>query len=105
LDPEPPLPPEAVALLSEPYDRSAAQRPTPWYDAFRSSPFEPLHQQEFVQKLEVDPETLLAMYSTQSSFAVLPDDERTALFDRVLPLLSGMHRLPIKHELTWTRLG
>jgi ubiquinone/menaquinone biosynthesis C-methylase UbiE len=104
LEPKPPLPPEAVELLSEPYDRSAAQRPAPWYDRFRSSPFEPLHREEFVQELEVDPDTLLAMYSTQSSFAVLPDDERTALFDRVLPLLAGPYRLPIKHELTWTRL-
>jgi ubiquinone/menaquinone biosynthesis C-methylase UbiE len=104
LEPEPPLPPEAVELLSEPYDRSAAQRPAPWYDRFESSPFEPLQQEEFVQELDVDPDTLLAMYSTQSSFAVLPDDERTALFDRVLPLLAGPCRLPIKHELTWTRL-
>ena len=47
---------------------------------------------------------LLAMYSTTSSFAVLPDDLRTALFDRVLPLLVGPYRLSIKHELTWTRL-
>ena len=103
-EPEPPLPAEAVKLLSEPYDRTAAQRPEPWYDVFDDSAFEPLRQEEFVQDLTVDPETLLAMYSTQSSFAVLPDDERSTLFKRVRPLLSGTYRLPIKHELTWTRL-
>ncbi|MFL5942850.1 MAG: class I SAM-dependent methyltransferase [Gaiellaceae bacterium] len=103
-EPEPPLPAEAIELLSEPYDRSAAQRPAPWYEAFHSSPFEPLQQEEFVEELTVAPDMLLAMYSTQSSFAVLPDDERTELFERVRPLLSGSYRLPIKHELTWTRL-
>ena len=103
-EPKPPLPAEAVALLSEPYDRTAAQRPGPWHDAFDDAPFEPLRQEAFVQELSVDPDLLLAMYSTQSSFAVLPDADRTALFDRVRPLLSGTYRLPIKHELTWTRL-
>ena len=103
-EPEPPLPAAAVQLLSEPYDRVAAHRPKPWDDAFDDSPFEPLQREEFAEELTVDPDLLLAMYSTTSSFAVLPDDERTALFDRVRPLLAGSYRLPIKHELTWTRL-
>ena len=103
-EPEPPLPAEAVDLLSEPYDRFAAQRPEPWDDAFDGSPFEPLQREEFAEELTVDPDLLLAMYSTTSSFAALPDDERTALFARVRPSLSGTYRLPIKHELTWTRL-
>jgi SAM-dependent methyltransferase len=103
-EPEPPLSPAAVELLSEPYDRSAPQRPAPWYDAFDDSPFEPLRREEFTQELVVDADRLLAMYSTQSSFAVLPDDERRELFERVRPLLSGSYRLPIRHELTCTRL-
>jgi SAM-dependent methyltransferase len=103
-EPEPPLPSEAVELLSEPYDRVAARRPQPWDDAFDDSPFEPLQREEFTEKLTVDSDLLVAMYSTQSSFAVLPADERTALFDRVGPLLSGSYRLPIRHQLTWTRL-
>jgi hypothetical protein len=32
-------------------------------------------------------------------------DEREALFDRVRPLLAGPFRLPLKHDLTWTRLA
>ena len=103
-EPEPPLPAEAVELLSEPYDRFAAQRPKPWDNAFEGSPFEPLQREEFAEELTVDADMLLAMYSTTSSFAVLPDDERSELFDRVRPLLAGPYRLPIKHQLTWTRL-
>jgi SAM-dependent methyltransferase len=103
-EPEPALPDEAVELLSEPYERSAAQRPKPWDDAFDDSPFEPLQREEFTQELTVDADLLLAMYSTQSSFAVLADDERTELFARVRPLVSGTYRLPIRHQLTWTRL-
>jgi SAM-dependent methyltransferase len=103
-EPEPALPDEAVALLSEPYDRVAAQRPQPWDDAFDDSPFEPLQREEFTQELTVGSDLLLEMYSTQSSFAVLPDAERTELFARVRPLLSGTYRLPIRHQLTWTRL-
>jgi SAM-dependent methyltransferase len=102
---EPPLPDDVVAILREPYQRFAAQRPTPWDDAFDDSPFEPLRQENFAEELVVDAETLLTMYSTTSSLAVLAHDERTGLFNRVRPLLAGPYRLPIRHELTWTRLG
>jgi SAM-dependent methyltransferase len=101
---EPPLPDVVVEILREPYQRFAAQRPTPWDAAFDDSPFEPLRQEEFGEELVVDTERLLAMYSTTSSLAALPREEREALFDRVRPLLAGPYRLPVKHELTWTRL-
>jgi SAM-dependent methyltransferase len=101
---EPPLPDHVVAILREPYHRFAAQRPEPWDDAFDNSPFEPLRQEEFAEELVVGPDTLLAMYSTTSSLAALPTEERAALFDRVRPLLGGPYRLPVRHELTWTRL-
>jgi hypothetical protein len=101
---EPPLPTAAVDILHKPHERFAAQRPTPWDDAFEDSPFEPLHQEDFGEELVVDVETLLAMYSTTSSLAALPNEERAALVARVRPLLAGPYRLPIKHQLTWTRL-
>jgi SAM-dependent methyltransferase len=101
---EPPFTAEALELLREPYQRFAAQRPTPWDPAFDDSPFEQLRQENFAEELLVDVETLLAMYSTTSSLAALPDDERRELFDRVRPLLAGPYRLPVSHELTWTRL-
>lgn len=71
---------------------------------FDDSPFETLRQESFTEELVVDTETLLAMYSTTSSLAALPERERSALFERIQPLLTGPHLLPIQHELTWTRL-
>jgi SAM-dependent methyltransferase len=101
---EPPLPADAIDILREPYERFADQRPTPWDRAFHNSPFEPLRREYFAEELDVDTETLLAMYSTTSSLASLLDEERAGLFDRVRPLLADSYRLPVKHELTWTRL-
>jgi len=101
---EPPLPDDLVGMLREPFDRFAAQRPEPWDDAFDRSRFEPLRRENFSEELVVDAETLLAMYSTTSSLAALPDAERSALFDRIRPVLGGPYRLPVKHELTTTRL-
>jgi SAM-dependent methyltransferase len=101
---EPPLPNDVEELLREPYQRFAGQRPTPWDEAFDDSPFEPLRQENFAEELVIDADTLLAMYSTTSSLAALPDSERVALFERVRPLLAGPYLLPVKHELTWTRL-
>jgi SAM-dependent methyltransferase len=101
---EPPLPDDALAILAEPGERFAAQRGKRWEDAFDRSPFEPPSEQEFDEELTVDTETLLAMYSTTSALAMLPDEERTALFARARPLLGDTYRLPIKHRLTWTRL-
>jgi SAM-dependent methyltransferase len=101
---EPPLPDEVVEILREPYQRFAAQRSTPWEAAFDDSPFEPLGQEDFAEELFVDTDTLLAMYSTTSSLAALPGEERAELFARVRPLLGDSYRLPVKHRLTLTRL-
>jgi SAM-dependent methyltransferase len=102
---EPPLPEAALELLSEPYERFRAQRRPPWEDAFAASPFEPLRREHADEQLTVAPEELLTLYSTTSSFAALPSEERATLLGRALPLLAGRYRLPIKHELTWTRLS
>lgn len=102
---EPPLPAAALELLSEPYERSRPLRRPPWDDAFTESPFEPLHYERADEELTVGPDELLTLYSTTSSLAALPMDERAALFARVRPLLGGPYRLPLRHELTWTRLS
>jgi SAM-dependent methyltransferase len=102
---EPPLPEEALAPLREPWDRSQPQRRPPWRGAFDDSPFEPLQVERDTDEITVDPDELLTLYSTTSSLASLPADERQALFDRVRPLLAGPYRLPLKHDLTWTRLA
>jgi SAM-dependent methyltransferase len=102
---EPPLPDTALELLSEPWERYRSQRRPPWDDAFAASPFGPLHYERAEDELTVDPEALLALYSTTSSLAALPPEERAALLARVRPHLIGRYRLPLRHELVWTRLA
>jgi hypothetical protein len=77
----------------------------PWDHACAGSPFGPLHYERADDEQTVDVEELLTLYSTTSSLAVLSRDERAALFGRVRPPLAGPYRLPLRHELTWTRLA
>jgi SAM-dependent methyltransferase len=102
---EPALPDSAAALLREPYERFYDQRPPAWNDAFDETPFEPLRRESFAEEVGVDADTLLELYSTTSSLAALPQDERAGLLAALRPLLAGPYRLPIKHELVWTRLA
>jgi len=102
---EPPLPDAALELLREPWERFAAQRKPRWDDAFADSPFEPLRYERFEDAITVDPDALLELYSTTSSLAAISREERDALFGEVRTLLAGPYRLPLKHELTWTRLA
>jgi SAM-dependent methyltransferase len=101
---EPPVPEAAIAALRAVYEDSLDQRRPPWQNAFEESPFEPLRYEHFEEDITVDAETLLALYSTTSSLAALEASRRIALFDEIRPHLSGAYRLPIKHELGWTRL-
>jgi SAM-dependent methyltransferase len=102
---EPPLPEQALNLLREPYERFAAQRNPPWDARFDDSPFEPLQYVRHEEAMVVEPDDLLELYSTTSSLAAITREERDALFAEVRPLLAGPYRLPLKHELTWTRLA
>jgi SAM-dependent methyltransferase len=101
---DPPLPERALELLREPYQRFATQRNPPWDDRFANSPFEPLQCERLTEAIVVEPDELLELYSTTSSLAAISREEREALFAEVRPLLAGPLRLPLKHELTWTRL-
>jgi SAM-dependent methyltransferase len=102
---DPPLPESVVALLREPYGRTSQQRRPRWDDTFDRSSFEPLRYEQFEEEITVDADRLLALYSTTSWLAALPPYERAALFAEVRPRLAGPYRLPIKHELRWTRLA
>jgi ubiquinone/menaquinone biosynthesis C-methylase UbiE len=104
---EPPLPERAAALLRAPYVASGrADAVETWREAFAAhAAFEPLRDELFASALEVDPERLLEMYETTSSIASLPDRERAELLATVRPLLAGPYRLPVRVELTWTRLA
>ena len=100
---EPPLPNAALEILSGPYRRFSAQRKPPWNGSFDVGPFEPLRYERCEEAIVLDPDCLLQLYSTTSSLAALPPDERTELFARVRPLLDRDYELSIKHELAWTR--
>jgi SAM-dependent methyltransferase len=102
---EPPLPESALELLREPYQRFAAQRKPPWDDRFTDSPFESLRFERHEEAMVVDRDELLELYSTTSSLAAISREEREQLFAAVRPLLAGRYSLPLKHELTWTRLA
>ena len=102
---EPPLPDDAHDLLREPWLRFAEQRNPPWDPAFEGTAFEPLRYEHREYALDLGPDDLLELYSTTSSLAALQDDERSALLARVRPLLEGVYHLPVKYELTWTRLA
>lgn len=99
------IPESAQALLREPHDRFASQRRPPWDTAFDDSQFEPLQYEVFEEEMTVDADELLELYSTTSSLAALPHVERAELLAAVRPQLAGPYRLPIKHELAWTRLA
>jgi SAM-dependent methyltransferase len=102
---EPPLPEPALELLRGPWERFAGQRNPPWDRHFDGSLFEPLQYERLTESIIVEPHELLEMYSTTSSLAAISREEREALFAAVRPLLAGRYRLPLKHELTWTRLA
>jgi ubiquinone/menaquinone biosynthesis C-methylase UbiE len=101
---EPALPEEALELLREPYERFASQRNSPWDEAFADSPFESLRYERLEEAITVDADRLLELYSTTSSIAALDPDERASLLAKVRVLITGPFQLPLKHELTWTRL-
>jgi ubiquinone/menaquinone biosynthesis C-methylase UbiE len=102
---EPPLPKRALELLRVPYVASGrADAVETWRDAFARSSFEPLRDETFEWQQTVDRETLLDLYQTTSSIAALAAEERAALVAELRPLLEGPYLLPIRVELTWTRL-
>jgi hypothetical protein len=92
-------------VLSEPWERSQPLRRPPWDDAFAGPPFEPLEYERDDDELTVGPDELLTMYSTTSSLAALREEDRAALLARVRLFLGDSYRLPLRHELAWTRRG
>jgi ubiquinone/menaquinone biosynthesis C-methylase UbiE len=103
---EPPLPDAAAELLRAPFVASGrAGAVETWPDVFARSAFEPLRHETFGWELPVTADRLLELYATTSSIASLPEDERSALVERVRALLAERYVLPIDVELTWTRLA
>jgi SAM-dependent methyltransferase len=103
---DPQLPDRALELLRAPFVESGrADAVDTWPEAFRSSPFQPLRDETFASHIVVDADRLLDMYATTSSLAALPESDRNALVAQVRTILDGPYRLPIRVELTWTRLA
>ena len=103
---EPPLPDTAVELLRVPFVASGrAEAVETWPGVFAGSAFEPLRYETFGWALPVTADRLLELYATTSSIASLPEDERSALLERVGALLAERYVLPIDVELTWSRLA
>lgn len=102
---EPPLPANALELMTAIYRASGRLEVVEnWREAFARSPFQPLRDEHFDWKLPVDPNRLVGLYRTTSSFAALPEDEHAALAAELRVLLDRDYVLPIRVELTWTRL-
>jgi SAM-dependent methyltransferase len=77
-----------------------------WREAFAASAFEELRDFSVPFEYVNDREGLLAMFSSQSWVATLPDAEREALLAELAPLLpEGEYRRPFRAEAAWTRLA
>ena len=77
-----------------------------WDDRFDGSPFEPLHVRAArARRSSSSPTSCSSSTRRRARSPRFPRDEREAIFAAVRPLLAGPYRLPLKHELTWTRLA
>jgi ubiquinone/menaquinone biosynthesis C-methylase UbiE len=105
---EPPLPQPARDLLDAVYVKSgraaSARAAGDALAAFSDSPFGPLHQESFAGELQLTADEVVALYTTVSSVASLPDAERAELERQLRPLLSGPYRLPLTTSLYWAQL-
>lgn len=104
-DTVPALPDAALELLRVPYVASGrAEAVATWREVVSASSFEPLRDETFRWELHADAETLLGLYETTSSIAALPEEERQTLVTKLRPLLGDSYTVPVRTELTWTRL-
>lgn len=105
---DPPLPPAARDVLDAVYVQSGraafARAAGDPLAAFAESPFGPLLEESFARELRLSADEVVALYTTVSSVASLPDQERRELIRQVRALLSGTYRLPLTTRLFWTRL-
>jgi ubiquinone/menaquinone biosynthesis C-methylase UbiE len=103
---EPPLPAEVVELLTELYQRFRANGPPPgsWREHVAASPFATPKHAWFSQTLFVSGRELADLELTRSSPAALGDAERTALAERIYPLMAERYRLTVVTDVDWARL-
>ena len=102
---EPPLPDAALQLLSEPWQRfqpPSAVRPGTTLSTVpvRAAPLRAVRTRSDRRRRDAA-RALLDDELARGAAA----EERASLFARVRPLLAGQYRLPLSHELAWTRLA
>jgi SAM-dependent methyltransferase len=108
-DEEPPLGPEARALLDEAFERGGApglQRVLSgrWRGAFAGSAFEALRESTYDYVLDVDRETFVARMLSVSSIAVQPEEDRAEFEARLRELVpAGGTRQRFRIDTFWTR--
>jgi SAM-dependent methyltransferase len=108
---EPRLPDDARALVRETVDRAGpAGSPLAlsgaWKEAFAASPFGELHEEELAHAWPLDKDGVVALFSSMSNVARLPQAERIAFAGRLAALVPDEpRRLELACHLTWTALG
>lgn len=104
---DPPLPPDARALMDDVYVRSGrkaarAEKADP-LEAFARGPFEPPADESFVRSEQLSGAGVVDLYTTTSAAAWLSAPERAELKRALVPLLGNEYRLEITTVLHWTR--
>ena len=105
----PPLPSAARALLDDVYvssGRAAArvEKADP-LQVFAETLFDPLVAETFVRSRELSGGEVVDLYTTVSSVASLPAQERELLRRALGRLVEGTYRLRVTSVLQWTRRG
>ena len=109
-DEDPPLSPEANALLDEAFERGGVPRLARvlsgrWREAFAGSAFEELTEEEYEYDFTIGRETFVARMLSVSSIAVQPEGDRTVFAERLRELLPAETRQRFRVVAYWTRLA
>jgi ubiquinone/menaquinone biosynthesis C-methylase UbiE len=105
---EPPLPAPAQQLLDDVYVSSgragiAADLERDPIAALAGSPFTAPVEESFERSLDLSADEVVSLFTTISSVATLPTDEREELKRKLRGLLSGTFRLRVITALHWAR--
>jgi SAM-dependent methyltransferase len=103
---EPPIPLEVRRVLTELYERVRRDGPSfdAWRDQLGRTAFGPLEHASFEERLVMSGHDLADLELTRSSPAMLDDEERAALADRIYPCMEGSYELTVITEVELTRL-
>ena len=109
-DEDPPLSPEANALLDEAFERGgvpglARVLSGRWREAFAGSAFEELREEEYEYDFTIERGTFVPRMLSVSSIAVQPEEDRNVFAERLRELLPAETRQRFRVVAYWTRLA